>query len=438
MNNIYIPVTVKFIFACIVAICWTIFAIWFSLPWLSDLTYYFGAFLANFILYGVAILPGFMNLFLMVSLLIDRRPKVMTLEGKYPPLTILIAAYNEEDSIMSTLESISKQKYPGKIKAIVVNDGSTDKTAAVVRAAKKKYRWLTLVDLKKNGGKADALNKAVTHIETDLTVTIDGDSYLYKDALKNIVIRILSDPPNTVAVAGAVLVRNSREKFICQMQEWDYFHGIAAVKRLQSLYHGTLVAQGAFSIYKTSAIIEAGGWPKCVGEDIVLTWAMLKQGHRVGYAENACLFTNVPTTFNQLFKQRIRWSRGMIEAFKQHWHLLFKKRLSTMFVWWNLLFPWIDTAFTFFLIPGILIAFFGIYWLAGPLTLFVIPLSLLLNYIMFVIQSRMFTSQGLNVRRNIFGFFAFAILYTFIMQPFCVYGYVKEAIFGKIKNWGTK
>ena len=339
---------------------------------------------------------------------------------------------------MSTLESISKQNYPGKIKAIVINDGSTDKTAAVVRAAKKKYRWLTLVDLKQNGGKADALNKAVTHIETDLTVTIDGDSYLYKDALKNIVIRILSDPPNTVAVAGAVLVRNSREKFICQMQEWDYFHGIAAVKRLQSLYHGTLVAQGAFSIYKTKAIIEAGGWPKCVGEDIVLTWAMLKHGHRIGYAENACLFTNVPTTFTQLFKQRIRWSRGMIEAFKQHWHLLFKKRLSTMFVWWNLMFPWIDTAFTFFLIPGILLTFYGIYWLAGPLTLFVIPLSLLLNYIMFIIQSRMFTRQGLNVRRNIFGFFAFAILYTFIMQPFCVYGYVKEAIFGKIKNWGTK
>jgi biofilm PGA synthesis N-glycosyltransferase PgaC len=222
------------------------------------------------------------------------------------------------------------------------------------------------------------------------------------------------------------------------MQEWDYFHGIAAVKRLQSLYHGTLVAQGAFSIYKTNAIIAAGGWPKCVGEDIVLTWAMLKQGHRIGYAENACLFTNVPTTFKQLFNQRIRWSRGMIEAFKQHWQLLFKKRLSTMFIWWNLMFPWIDTAFTFFLIPGILIAFFGVYWLAGPLTLFVIPLSILLNYVMFVIQSRMFTSQGLTVRKNIFGFFAFAILYTFIMQPFCVYGYLKEAISGKVKNWGTK
>jgi biofilm PGA synthesis N-glycosyltransferase PgaC len=57
---------------------------------------------------------------------------------------------------------------------------------------------------------------------------------------------------------------------------------------------------------------------------------------------------------------------------------------------------------------------------------------------MFVIQSRMFTSQGLTVRKNIFGFFAFAILYTFIMQPFCVYGYLKEAISGKVKNWGTK
>jgi len=438
MNNIYIPVTVKFIFACIVAICWTIFAIWFSLPWLSDLTYYFGAFLANFILYGVAILPGFMNLFLMVSLLIDRRPKVMTLEGKYPPLTILIAAYNEEDNIMSTLESISKQKYPGKIKAIVVNDGSTDKTAAVVRAAKKKYRWLTLVDLKKNGGKADALNKAVTHIETDLTVTIDGDSYLYKDALKNLVIRMLSDPPNTAAVAGAVMVRNSRASLITRMQEWEYFHSIASIKRSQSLFQGTLVAQGAFSIYKTAAIIEAGGWKKCVGEDIVLTWAFLKNNHRVGYAENACLFTNAPTTIRQLAKQRVRWARGMIEAFKQHWQLLFRPRMTTLFIWSNLTFPWIDFTFAFAMIPGIIAAFFGIFILAGPYTLLVIPLALLLNYIMFKIQSRMFNQQGLKVRRNILGFIVFVLVYSFIMAPVCVYGYLKEAIFGNNKNWGTK
>ena len=67
----------------------------------------------------------------------------------------------------------------------------------------------------------------------------------------------LSDPPNTRAVAGAVLVRNSRKNLVTGVQEWDYFHGIAAIKRLQSLYQGTLVAQGAFSVYDTASY---AGW----------------------------------------------------------------------------------------------------------------------------------------------------------------------------------
>src|SRR3546814_17220536 len=65
------------------------------------------------------------------------------------------------------------------------------------------------------------------------------------------------------------------------VQEWDYFHGIAAVKRMQSMYHGTLVAQGAFSLYDRKALEDVGGWPECVGEDIVVSWALLERGHRI-------------------------------------------------------------------------------------------------------------------------------------------------------------
>ena len=81
-----------------------------------------------------------------------------------------------------------------------------------------------------------------------------------------------------MAVAGAVLVRNSRASLMTAAQEWDYFHGISAVKRMQSMYHGTLVAQGAFSLYRKQALKTVGGWPDCVGEDIVMTWAMLERG----------------------------------------------------------------------------------------------------------------------------------------------------------------
>ncbi len=172
-----------------------------------------------------------------------------------------------------------------------------------------------------------------------------------------------------MAVAGAVLVRNSRASLITAAQEWDYFHGISAVKRMQSMYHGTLVAQGAFSLYRKDALEEVGGWPESVGEDIVMTWAMLEKGYRIGYAEDAIVFTDAPTSFGQFYHQRKRWSRGLIEALQRHKGLLFKRRLSTLFVWWNMLFLPLDLTFTFIFIPGLVAALLGHFWIAGPLTL---------------------------------------------------------------------
>ncbi len=83
-----------------------------------------------------------------------------------------------------------------------------------------------------------------------------------------------------------------------------------------------------------------------MGEDIVLTWALLKAGYRIGHCEDACIFTNVPENARQFVRQRQRWARGMMEAFRQHPDILLTPRLSTFFVYWNLLYPWLDLAFT--------------------------------------------------------------------------------------------
>ena len=249
--------------------------------------------------------------------------------------------------------------------------------------------------------------------------------------------RYLSDPPNTRAVAGEVLVRNSRKNLVTEVQEWDYFHGIAAVKRLQSLYQGTLVAQGAFSVYDTALLRELGGWPASVGEDIVLTWNILDRGYRVGYAENACLFTNAPDTWRQFIRQRQRWSRGLVEAFKADWRLLFRPRMTTLFIWWNLMFPYMDLVYTVAFIPGIVLALFGVYWIVGPMTLLVLPLGMLINYVMYRVQSKMFETQHLKVRRNIVGFMFYALFYNMVLQPACVIGYLQELL-SRQKTWGTK
>jgi len=434
--DMYISVRSKFVLALLCATAWAALSMWLARSWFTDLRDLIGLPLTVFLIGGIAIIPGFMNAFLLSGLALDKRPVRRPLQT-YPPLTVLVAAYNEAASIAETLASIDRQDYPADLQVIVANDGSTDATADIVRSCAGRYPWLMLLDIRRNAGKANALNRALGSARHELVLTVDADSYLYRDALKCIVERYLQDPPNTRAVAGTVLVRNSRTNWVTRVQEWDYFHGIAAIKRVQSLFQGTLVAQGAFSLYDRATLRKVGAWPICVGEDIVLTWAILKAGYRVGYSEDACLFTNAPVSLNQLISQRKRWSRGMVEAFKTHPSMLIRPQLPTFFVCWNLLFPWLDLAFTLGFVPGIVLALFGNYWIVGPLTLALLPLGFGMNWLMYRVEADMFRSHGLKVRRNRSGLVLYVLIYSLILQPASVLGYFAE-VFNMRKSWGTK
>ena len=206
---------------------------------------------------------------------------------------------------------------------------------------------------------------------------------------------------------------------------------------MQSMYHGTLVAQGAFSLYRREALERVGGWPDCVGEDIVVSWGLLKQGARIGYAEDALVFTNVPERLGHFASQRKRWSRGLIEAFQAHGSLLIHHRMTTLFIWWNLLFLPIDLAYTLIFIPGLVLALLGNFQIAGPMTLLVLPLAVAWNLIIFAIQRRMFAAQEFRVRRNAGGFFFYALAYSLLMHPVCVWGYINELL-GLPKTWGRR
>ena len=437
----YIPVRAKFFISLGVALIWTAFSVRMAAAWMEDLSSLTTTLFALWTLTFVAFVPGFMNAFLATSLLLDRRPLRRT-PSAYPGVTLLIAAYNEETGIGATLESIANLNYIGEVEALVLNDGSKDRTVARFHEAHGELRLpenitIRLIDFEVNRGKAAVLNSGLAVAAHDLVCTIDGDSRLRSDSLKEIVERFLSDPPGTMAVAGAVLVRNSRASLVTAAQEWDYFHGISAVKRMQSMYHGTLVAQGAFSLYRKSALEAVGGWPESVGEDIVMTWAMLEKGYRIGYAEDAIVFTDAPTTFRQFYQQRKRWSRGLIEALQRHRSLLFKRRLVTLFVWWNMLFLPLDLTFTFIFIPGLVAALLGYFWIAGPLTLLLLPLAIVWNGVIFTIQRKMFAAKGLKVRRNVAGLLFYVLVYAIVMQPVCLWGYISE-LTGRRKTWGTK
>ncbi len=440
-TNFYIPVRLKFTISFIAAALWMAFSIWISLSWLNDLGQTLGRPLALFLIVFIAYIPGFMNAFLITSLLLDRRPPRRTY-AKMPGVTVLVPCYNEAAAVADTILSLARQDYPGDVEYFIMDDGSKDETLAIARAAvdalpPERKNLFRVMAAEKNSGKSAVLNRGLELARHSLVASVDGDCWLMPRGLQNIVERYLGDPPDTRAVAGTILVRNSRKNWITQVQEWDYFHGIAAVKRMQSMYHGTLVAQGAFSLYDRQLLREIGGWPECVGEDIVLSWAILEKGYRIGHCEDALMFTNVPESFRQFAHQRKRWSRGLIEAFMRHGNLLFARRMSTLFVWWNLLFLPMDIAYTFGFMPGVILALFGYYYIAGIMTLILLPMAAACNGVMMAIEGRMFKRQGLRIRQNIFGLLLFALGYSFLLQPVSIWGYASELL-GLRKDWGTK
>lgn len=432
----YVNVRTKFLLTLSMASLWMFASLFLALPWFRDLSAQIGMLLAAYLIGFIAIVPGFMNAFVLVALMLDRRPMHKG-SFNYPPVTVMIAVYNEENGIKDTLLSLQGQDYPGQLEILVLNDGSSDNTGNELAALGVQLDRLKVLSFETNHGKSYALNVGLQHASNDLVITVDGDCYVKKNGIRNLVERYLSDPPNTAAVAGEVLIRNSRENWITKAQEWDYFLGIAAVKRIQSLFQGTLVAQGAFSLYQREIIKSIGGWPNTIGEDIVLTWRLLDAGYRIGHAEDACVFTQCPDTLIKFIRQRQRWSRGLIETFKANPHILFRRRLSTIYVWWNLTFPLMDLAYTIGFIPGIILACFGIFWIVGPVTLALLPAAVLLNRVMLHASGKMFDQEGLRIRANLFGFIFYMFLYGLLLQPACVYGYISE-ILNLRKRWGTK
>ena len=432
-RGIYLKLPLKLVAVIAIALGWAGFSFWLSLPWIETLGQSITMPLAIAVIFGIAIIPGYLNANLIASLLIDKPPP-LRFDLDFPALTLLIACFEEEETVEETLDYVIKQDYPGELRILVADDGSKDRTAARARRFAKANPGVEVLTLP-HGGKAQTLTGALKRVRTPLVATVDADTLLMASALRRIVARLLISPPDTVAVAGAVFVRNSRSNFITRAQEWDYFLGIASVKRQQGLFQGTMVAQGAFSVYRTAALNEVGGWPDRIGEDIVLTWAMMREGGRVGYERTAIAFTAAPEDLRSFARQRQRWARGMIEGLREHGGaLLAEGRTNIHAVLVNFVFPYIDLVYSIAFPIGILLALTGNFAIVGPMTLAVLPLNLLLAGIMFHFSRASFEEVGLKVRKNWFGYLGYLLTYQLFMSPVSVAGYAKE-LFGAARRW---
>ncbi len=313
--------------ASVLTLSWVAFSIWVSGPWRDDLEAALGPLMGWVIPIFLAYIPALVIGFMIFTLLITRYQRLPLEppagewpEGEWPSVTILIAAWNEGEAIERTLERIARRDYRGTVAVVVADNNSTDDTAERADAAGERLALDYRRVFEEVQGKHHALNTALATVTTPLVVTVDADTHVQGESLTRLIVRLASRPQDqhVSACAAALIAENPAATYVTRMQQWDYRLGINGVKRMQAAYNTALVAQGAFSAYWTEDLRAVGGWPDAIGEDIVLTWAMLGSRGLVQYEPLAVGFTVVPEKLDRLLSQRSRWARGMLEGLRRH------------------------------------------------------------------------------------------------------------------------
>ncbi len=249
---------------------------------------------------------------------IERFRKRRIPPGVYEPrVAVLIPAYNEEKVIVRTIRSVLRSEY-ANLRAIVIDDGSMDRTFDVAREAypKEIEEGRLLVLTKANGGKAEALNFGLEHVEEEIYVGIDADTVIARDAVSKLV-RHFADE-RVGAVAGNAKVGN-RINLWTRWQALEYITSQNFERRAMDLFNVVTVVPGAIGAWRTNAVKDAGSYPlNTVAEDADLTMNLLEHRFKVIYDDHALAFTEAPATARSLMRQRFRWSFGILQAVFKH------------------------------------------------------------------------------------------------------------------------
>ncbi|MFF0865587.1 bifunctional polysaccharide deacetylase/glycosyltransferase family 2 protein [Nonomuraea sp. NPDC003560] len=230
-----------------------------------------------------------------------------------PPVTVIVPAYNEQAGIQATVRSLVTTSYQGQVEVLVVDDGSTDRTAELASALG--YDNVRVIT-KPNGGKPSALNIGITQASHEILIMVDGDT-VFEPATIGHLVRQLADPA-IGAVSGNTKVGN-RRGMIGRWQHIEYVIGFNLDRRAFELLDCMATVPGAIGAFRRSALVALGGVSTdTLAEDTDLTMALCRAGWRVVYEEKALAWTEAPTTLGQLWKQRYRWCYGTLQAMWKH------------------------------------------------------------------------------------------------------------------------
>jgi len=259
-----------------------------------------------------------------IALVRARRERAAPIPPDFaPPVSVLLAAYNEEKVIAQTLEALLASRYAGPLEVILVDDGSRDRTAEIVAGIAATDGRLQLLR-QANTGKAVALQTALAQARHPFIAMLDADTQFLPDTLTEL-LRPLRDP-QVGAVSGNIRVSNTGS-WIGRFQALDYLAGFNLDRRAYDVLEAIPVVPGAASAYRAEAITAAGGIQQdTLAEDTDLTLSLHRAGYRIRHTPRAQAVTEAPQSARLLLRQRKRWSFGTLQCLWKHRNLLFATR----------------------------------------------------------------------------------------------------------------
>ncbi len=269
-------------------------------------------------------LLAFKLLFLIFILVLYLRykPVKSVSDEMLPTATVIVPAYNEGKLVYATLKSLADSDFPvDKMQLIAIDDGSKDDTWEWMKKAKEELGdRVSIYQQPENKGKRHALYRGFNLGAGEIFVTVDSDSIVTKDTVRNLVSPFITNK-KCGAVAGNVKVLNNKKAIIPRMLNVSFAFSFEFIRSAQSVLGSVLCTPGALAAYRREAVMGClPQWIKQtfmgqltdIGEDRAMTNMILKQGYHVSFQKNAHVLTNIPENYKGLYKMFIRWERSNV------------------------------------------------------------------------------------------------------------------------------
>lgn len=250
-----------------------------------------------------------------------------------PTVSVIVPCYNEGVVIENSIQSLLNLVYPG-LEIVVVDDGSVDDTYRRAGRFAGRHGDKTVTVLRqRNRGKGEALNHGIGYSKGELLCCVDADSRLEPASLLYAVQHFRD--PRVGAVAGNVKVGN-RRNFLTRMQALEYIEGLNMVRRSQGYFSAVNIIPGPLGVFRRTVLEQVGGYDRdTFAEDCDITIKILVHRWKVEYEPFAIALTEAPETFVAFFRQRYRWTRGILQSLRKHRRYLFHGAgFTNTFVLW--------------------------------------------------------------------------------------------------------